>query len=536
MKKLLYGVCAVCLCVGGFAQAQNALVPVSIDVSSNRHAINPLIYGTNLAGASDLASLKATSNRWGGNESTRYNWRLNATNYGTDWYFESIAYPGSAPAQYVDSLITQSIATGAQPMVTIPMIGWVANLGTGGAKMDGFSVAKYGAQCASEPYGYADAGDGLKTDCVTPITGNNPNDADIADSLASEQAWVQHMVATFGGAAAGGVGYYILDNEQSSWYDTHRDVHPVGPHATEILGDTLRFANMIHAADPAAKVVAPEEWGWWAFQYSGYDQQYAENNNYCCYPDQVNQMGGKLYYPWLLSQWKLAGHPVDVVSAHYYPSDGEYSNDVSPAMQTLRNVSTRELWDKSYQAPAWGGDVVALIPTLTNWVNKYYYSGTPIAITEYNWGADNDINGATAQADILGIFGQQGVAMANRFGVPAAGSPTYKAIQMYRNYDGQGSGFADTSVKANAPNPDQLSVFAAQSSTTGFLTIMVINKIAGATPVKVSIGGGFTRSGSAQVYQLTSANAITQLPNQSWTNASMSVTVPSQSITLYVLP
>jgi hypothetical protein len=35
-----------------------------------------------------------------------------------------------------------------------------------------------------------------------------------------------------------------------------------------------------------------------------------------------------------------------------------------------------------------------------------FYPGTAIDITEYNWGAENHINGATTQADIYGIFGR----------------------------------------------------------------------------------------------------------------------------------
>ena len=35
------------------------------------------------------------------------------------------------------------------------------------------------------------------------------------------------------------------------------------------------------------------------------------------------------------------------------------------------------------------------------------YPGTKTAITEYNWGGQEHINGALAQADILGIFGRE---------------------------------------------------------------------------------------------------------------------------------
>ena len=58
-----------------------------------------------------------------------------------------------------------------------------------------------------------------------------------------------------------------------------------------------------------------------------------------------------------------------------------------------------------------------LIPRMKNWVATYY-PGTKIGITEYNWGAEGHINGATAQADILGIFGREGLDLATRWTTP----------------------------------------------------------------------------------------------------------------------
>ena len=96
-------------------------------------------------------------------------------------------------------------------------------------------------------------------------------------------------------------------------------------------------------------------------------------------------------------------------------------------------------------------------------MNTYYYPGTPIGITEYNWGAENHINGATTQADIYGIFGREGLDMGARWTTPATTTPTYKAMKMYRNYDGNRSTFGDTSVRATSTaNADNLSVFAAE--------------------------------------------------------------------------
>src|SRR5439155_1358509 len=139
---------------------------------------------------------------------------------------------------------------------------------------------------------------------------------------------------------------------------------------------------------------------------------------------------------------------------HYYPQGGEFTDDVSTAKQLLRNQSTRSLWDPNYIDQTWINDKVQLIPRLRNWVNTYYYPGTPIAITEYNWGAEAHINGATTQADILGIFGRENLDMAARWTTPDATTPTYKAIKMYRNYDGALSAFGDVSVAATVVNPD----------------------------------------------------------------------------------
>ena len=87
-------------------------------------------------------------------------------------------------------------------------------------------------------------------------------------------------------------------------------------------------------------------------------------------------------------------------------------------MQLRRNRSTRSLWDPAYVDETWINDRVQLVRRLRNWVNAYY-PGTAIGITEYNWGAENHINGATTQADIYGIFGREGLDMAARWTTPA---------------------------------------------------------------------------------------------------------------------
>jgi hypothetical protein len=203
-------------------------------------------------------------------------------------------------------------------------------------------------------------------------------------------------------------------------------------------------------------------------------------------------------------------------------------------MSNLRNRSTRSLWDPNYTDPSWVNSKVQLIPRLRNWVNSNY-PGLQIGITEYNWGAEPYINGATTQADVFGIFGREGLDLATRWTTPDASTPTYKAMKMYRNYDGNKSAFGDVSVSDSTPDPDTLSSFAAIRSSDGALTVMIINKsLSNSTLANVNFAN-FSGVGSVQVWQLTSANAINRLSDISLGGNSLNLTVPAQSITLLVI-
>ncbi|HEX8235707.1 MAG TPA: glycoside hydrolase family 44 protein [Abditibacteriaceae bacterium] len=523
--------------------AASAQVQINIDVNANRRAINPSIYGVAFADSAALSDLNAPLNRSGGNSTTRYNWQQNASNRGSDWYFESIADGDATLGGSADAFIASSKAAGAQPMLTIPTIGWVAKLGAGRSKLASFSIAKYGAQTDRDWQWMPDAGNGIASSTGQRITGNDPNDANTPSNSVFQQQWANHLVNLWGTASGGGLRYYILDNEPSLWHETHRDVHPTGATMDEIRDKFFDYAAKIKDVDAAAQIVGPEEWGWSGYLYSGYDQQYTNSrSNWSYFPDQAAH-GGWYYLPWLLDQLRQKEQStgrrlLDVFSVHYYPQDGTFGNDVSSAAQLRRNRNTRSLWDATYVDETWINDKINLIPRLKNWVNTYY-PNTKTAITEYNWGAESHINGATTQADVLGIFGREGLDMATRWTTPAASTPTYKAMKIYRNYDGQKSGFGDLSVACAVPNPDNLSAFAALRSGDGALTIMVVSKVlSGNTAVNLSLGN-FASAMSAQVWQLTSSNNIARLNDAGITTSggapTLSATVPPQSITLFVI-
>jgi hypothetical protein len=525
------------LFLGPAARAQNPGVTISIDVNAGRHRIDPNIYGVAHASAAELNDLNVPLNRNGGNNTTRYNWQQNADNRGNDWYYESIADASAVAGERGDTFFSTSRTANAQAMLTVPTIDWVAKVASNRGKLASFSIAKYGAQTGNDWQWFADAGNGVLT-TGQYVSGNDPNDANVPSSSSFQQGWIQHLVGRWGTNASGGVRYYILDNEPSIWHSTHRDVHPVGATMTEIRDKMVDYAGKIKTVDPSALIVGPEEWGWSGYFFSGYDQQYGSLHGWSVLPDRQSHAGAD-YLPWLLDSIRqssaTAGRRLlDVFTVHYYPQGGEFSDDTSSAMQLRRNRSTRSLWDPNYVDETWINDKVRLIPRLRSWVDTYY-PGTAIGITEYNWGAENHINGATTQADILGIFGREGLDAAARWTTPASTTPTYKAMKMYRNYDGNRSTFGDTSVAATVPDPNALAAFAAQRSADGALTIMLINKaLSGTTQATVNVAH-FADRGTAELWQLTSANAIIHGSDVNVAASSVALTLPAQSMTLLVV-
>ena len=523
--------------------AQAKSVEIIVDASKARHTISPLIYGVCFGSTDQLRDLNATINRQGGNNFTRYNWHANTLNIDNDWYYESI--PGFflneptsfVPAQRIDSFVDHTRAAGAQPMVSIPMIGWVAKMAGQTQTLASFSVTKYGPQQKTDPNN-ADAGNGMTPD-GTPITGNDPNDASQPSSPRDQRGLVEHLAGRWGGAAHGGVRYYILDNEPGLWNTTHRDVHPKGFTYDEYLNDFLSYASMVKSVDPSAKVVGPEEWGWPGFKYSGFDWQYRGAHQYQGHPD-ADAHDGVDFMPWLLQKIhdhdaKTGKRLLDVFTFHIYPQGADYDHDNSKRVCLMRNRSTRSLWDPNYRDESWINDTVMMIPRLRKLVETYY-PGTKIGITEYNWGAEKMMNGATAQADILGIFGREGLDVATRWTAPSRGTTVFNAFKMYRNYDGHDSTFGDIGVSDTVPDPDTVSSFAAYRSKDHALTVIAINKQLD-DPADVDISGnGLPGARSAQVWQLSGDGAsIVHAQDVAVLDNNIRTVLPKCSVSLFVL-
>jgi uncharacterized protein (TIGR03437 family) len=543
---------------------------LTVDANASRHPISPLIYGIDDYSDNGLANLVRTGvRRWGGDATSRYNWQLDTINSASDWYYTNNAYsnnPALLPnGSEFDLFVENGLNTGTVRLGTVPVLGWLPKSRDFGCS---YSVAKYGSQQKVDPVpGDSDCGNGLLPDGTTPVPNNDPNDVSTPVDQTFAQAWIQYLVKTYGTAQGGGVQIWDIDNEPEWWDGVHMDVHPSPSTYDEDWSKLQTYGAMIKQTDPTALVSGPVAGGWSGMFYSSQDMhdgwstapyQFYDN------PEDQQAHGGLPLVEWYLQQAQQyeqqnAVRLLDYLDVHAYiaPAGITLTNNAGdPTTDTLRLTSTRVFWDPNYVPPPGlnntypitptqqypNGEAPELVPRMIGWVNSNY-PGTKTAITEYNWGATNDITGAIAEADILGIFGQQGLDMGCMWGPPnpnpgngAPPDPATFSFEVFLNYDGQGNQFGETGISATTTDPDTLSIFAAQRSDNA-LTVLVLNKSTSDISAPVSVAN-FQSSGTAQVWSYSSANlsAIVQQPSIAANSAGVTTTFPARSMTLLVLP
>jgi hypothetical protein len=145
---------------------------------------------------------------------------------------------------------------------------------------------------------------------------------------------------------------------------------------------------------------------------------------------------------------------------------------------------------------------VKLLPRVQRDIDDFN-PGTKIAITEYNYGGGNHFSGGIAQADVLGIFGRDGVFAAAWWDVGNGSSYVNAAFDMFRNYDGTGGKFGDTSIQATTTNNATSSVYASvDANNPNRMVLVAINRSSQPLDAAFEISDD-NRFVVAQVYALT---------------------------------
>ncbi|HKN74675.1 MAG TPA: glycoside hydrolase family 44 protein [Candidatus Acidoferrum sp.] len=496
IRLILYVTALICLFAlaspSGFAQTAPTL---TVDAAGNPHPINPDIYGiASYSLDSGFAKeIQVPNVRWGGDATTRYNWQVDSSNAGFDWYF--MGGNGQAtpvPSASADLMVnTYKSASNAHALLTIPIIPYVNKTAAWNCS---FPVSVYGPQQSTNPYVHPNGdscGNSLTTSGAQLID-NNIYANHIDNTVALQQGWVQHFIATFGTAANGGVPYYQLDNEPGGWSNTHRDVEPNQPNYDTIIALGQQYAAMVKQTDSSAKVLGPVD-----FTLGGWIGT----------PNQQNNLYAGQYYLQQMAAYDQTNHQriLDYFDEHYY---GGGSTDAAEL------ASTRALWDPTFNSGSWVEQYyfdgpMMLLPRFQNWIQTYY-PGTKLSISEYSFSSGtNPLVDALTEADVLGIYGREGLDFANLWSVPQPTDAVAYSFRVYRNYDGAGGQFGDSSVTSTSTDQGQLSVYGAMRSSDGALTVIAINKTTSLIQTSLSLAN-FNSAATANPYTYSNAN-MTQI-------------------------
>jgi len=461
-------------------------VQIQIRSDGNVHPISPLIYGTAQADSPSMNRYGLL--RSGGNRMTAYNWETNASNAGNDYMFQNDDYLSNSttPGAALQTTLMGAKMLGGTALLTIPIVDYVAGDENGGG-----DVRNSGADYLMTRFKQNRATKGSDLS-ATP---------DPTDDYVNQDEFVNWVKTT---TAGGPPVYFALDNEPDLWSSTHAEIHPKPVTYDELCMRNVTYATMVKNIWPEAKVT-----GFVSYGYTGYVS--LQNA-----PDSGSKGDFINYY---LDQMKAAeataGHRlIDYLDLHWYPEatgGGKRItvSDTTADVVAARVQAPRSLWDTSYKETSWIvnsiHDSIHLLSRIGDKITAHY-PGTQLAITEWNYGGGQDISGAVAAADVLGIFGSYGVGMASYW---ALADETYAnlAFRAYRNFDGKGAAFGDTSIQATSSDVATATAYASvDSANPDRLVAIVINKSTSAKSAGITIShpSSFT---SLAVYTLTSAGA-----------------------------
>jgi glycosyl hydrolase family 44 len=509
-------------------------VNVTVDVLANRHTISPYVYGGSYpASAAAVTDSGLSVVRWGGNATSTYNWQLFTYNADNDYYFEDFAYSELGDSDSVQ-FVKDVEAAKSVPLMTMVMLPWVAQSAENGSNGHwSFSRGTYPSQCSFDQYN-TDAGDGLQTDCKTPINtlpvttayfpllDDHTQTCTAGANCVYRNDWAQALAAAFGGSVS---HFYDMDNEIDIWGGTHFDIHPLQSGYGELRDTYLSEARALKTWDPAAIRFGPVSCCWYFY----WDLNSSTDNK--------STHAGMDFLPWWLNEvtWSDAtagARSLDVFDIHAYPDGPDTTNFTQAQKQALTARIYRDWWDPTYTSEAayiaTGGFSIEpvdskpfRIPRMRALVNQIY-PGTQFSITEWSaaFAGESDFSTALGDADAYGILGRERAYVASRWTAPVVANPNYQGLKLFTNYDAAHHGFGTTSVSAtHDADPNLLSTYAALNSTGTTLTVVVLNKDPGNAAQVQFATTGFTPS-NVTTYTLSQSSPTNIVASsvQSWSS------------------
>lgn len=457
------------LCLGDKLIAQN--VQINIDPQSGRRTVSPYIYGRNGSLSDDPGSPLATS-AWqlykdagvnffrenGGNNLTKYNWRLKLDSH-PDWYNNVYA----SDWDFAATSLHQNIPS-AQGMWGFQLIGETASNNANNFDDWDFNGSQWWTGTAQNLAGggVANTGGGsaaLRNGDTTLYLERWPAD--------STTGILNHWFGPGGlGLDSTKIRYWNMDNEIEIWSSTHDDVMPAQLSAEAFMQLYFAVAKKARALFPGIKLsgpVSPNEWQW-----------YNWSNGL------VTGSDGK-QYPWLQffikriaeEEQRTGIRLLDVIDLHFYPGSTTPTDLVQyhrvffdstyawPEANGVKVITGG--WDPSIQ-------IEDVFGRAQNWLNQYMGAGNGVtfALSETGLQIQNDPNTlAVWYASTMGEFMKHNV---EYFSPWTWGVGMWEALHLYSRYNKANSILAISSDELN------VSAYATADNSNDSLTVVLVNR------------------------------------------------------------
>ena len=392
---------------GNIALAQSP-VTINIDLTKAIKPVSPLIYGKNnvlpstflSSGDAEITRAKEAGIRFvrqsGGNNSTKYNWRLKLSSH-PDWYNNVYANDWDAAAKNMFDRMP-----GVQGLWSFQLLGKAA-----ANNRNNFNDWAYNSSKYWEGVNQNLAGGGTAKATGSKASVEGDPDLYLMDWPADSTVGI--LDKWFGDKGLGydktRIRYWSMDNEPEIWSGTHDDVMKTQIPAEEFMQLYFKVAKAARAKYTDIKLTGPvpaNEWQWYRWG------------------DGITS-GGK-NYPWLEYFIKRIGEEekasgiklLDVLDIHFYPVE----SDAATCVQLHRVY-----FDRTYIYPGangvktvtggWDANINKeyILGRCSDWLTKYIGAnhGITFGVTETDISSTNPNVQAVWYASTMGEFMKQGV-------------------------------------------------------------------------------------------------------------------------------
>ena len=496
MKISVFALVLSFLLIGENIAFSQTPVRIDIDVSKGKKPVSPFIYGKNNVLPStflnsgttvDITKAREAGVRFvrqgGGNNSTKYNWRLKLSSH-PDWYNNVYTNDWDGAAK---NLIEKM--PGVQGMWSFQLVGKAA-----GNTKNNFNDWAYNGSNWWTGTGQNLAGGGQINTAGggKALKDGDPNLYLIDWPADSTVGIIDKWFGTKGlGYSKNQFRYWSMDNEPEIWSGTHDDVMKTQCSAEEFMQLYFKVAKAARAKYPDIKLLGPvpaNEWQW--YNWSG-----------------GSKING-VHYPWLeffikriAEEEKATGIKLlDVLDIHFYPGESDATNSVN-----LHRV----YFDRNYVYPGangvrtitggWDTSITKeyILGRCSDWLIKYKGAnhGVGLAVTETDIKSTDPKIAAVWYASTMGEFMKNGVEIFTPWSWKVG---MWETLHLFSRYN------KGNYVQATSQNETLVSAYPTVNEAADSMTVVLVNRSQTAkSTVNLNFAGYLLQNRTYSMYSLS---------------------------------